>query len=173
MHSYENIIFRPLHIFYSLTPELYAVHWQSVMDLLVLVGCDRGEDSLWEAERLYSFPSRNRFGWRKLAAEVFPDHVDAGLIFVHRVQDDLEIKKVISSATPPQPQEHISAAVWIKCLWHNEAVNIKAAWSNMRTCCITVCTHVDEIWIRPTQGWVSHIDVLASEHWGCSFPSGP
>ncbi len=156
-----------------LTPELYAVHWQSVMDLLVLVGCDRGEDGLWEAERLYSFPSRNRFGWRELTAEVFPDHVDAGLIFVHRVQDDLEIKKVISSATPLQPQEHISVAVWIKSLWHNEVVNIKAAWSNMRTCCITVCTHVDEIWIRPTQGWVSHIDVLASEHWGCSFPSGP
>lgn len=78
------------------------------MDLLVLVGCDRGEDGLWEAERLYSFPSRNRFGWRELAAEVFPDHVDAGLIFVHRVQDDLEIKKVTTSATPPQPQHFCS-----------------------------------------------------------------
>jgi len=67
------------------------------MDLLVLVGCDRSEDGLWEAERLYSFPCRNRFGWRKLAAEVFSDHVDTGLILVHRVQDDLEIKRVISS----------------------------------------------------------------------------
>lgn len=115
------------------------------MDLLVLVGCDRSEDGLWEAERLYSFPCRNRFGWRKLAAEVFSDHVDTGLILVHRVKDDLEIKRVISSTTLPQPRDRTYTAVLITFQWHNEAVNIKAAWTNMRTCCISVCTHVDEI----------------------------
>lgn len=78
------------------------------MDLLVLVGCDRSEDGLWEAERLYSFPCRNRFGWRKLAAEVFSDHVDTGLILVHRVKDDLEIKSYIInySATTTRPHLH-------------------------------------------------------------------
>lgn len=67
----------------------------TVMDLLVLVGGNRSKDGLWEAECLHTLPSGNRFGWGKLAAEVLPDHMDTRLIFVHGVQDDLEINTVI------------------------------------------------------------------------------
>lgn len=81
------------------------------MDLLVLVGCDRSEHGLWEAERLYSFSCRNRFSWRKLAAEVFPDHVDTGLILVHRVQDDLEIKSYIINYSATTTRAHLHSCM--------------------------------------------------------------
>lgn len=65
------------------------------MDLLVLVGGNCGKDGLWKAESLHTLPGGNSFGWRKLVAEVLSDHMDTGLIFVHGVQDDLEINRVI------------------------------------------------------------------------------
>lgn len=77
------------------------------MDLLVLVGGNCSKDGLREAESLHTLSSGNRFGWRKLAAEVLPDDMDTGLVFVHGVQDDLGINTVIFIT---HLQKHIHAA---------------------------------------------------------------
>lgn len=58
--------------------------------LLVLVSSDGGEDGLREAEGLDPLPGRHRLVWRQLAAEVLPDDVNARLILVHGVEDDLK-----------------------------------------------------------------------------------
>lgn len=58
--------------------------------LLVLVGSDGGEDGLREAEGLDSLPAGHRLVLRQFAAEVLPDDVNARLILVHGVEDDLE-----------------------------------------------------------------------------------
>lgn len=62
-------------------------------DLLVLVGGDGGEDGLREAEGLDSLPAGHRLVWRQFAAEVLPDDVNARLVLVHGVEDDLKIFK--------------------------------------------------------------------------------
>lgn len=59
------------------------------MYLLVLVSGDGGEDGLREAEGLDSFPAGHRLVGGQLAAEVLPDHVNARLVLVHGVEDDL------------------------------------------------------------------------------------
>lgn len=57
--------------------------------LLVLVSGHCGEDGLGEAEGLDSFPAGHRLVGGQLAAEVLPDDVNARLVLVHGVEDDL------------------------------------------------------------------------------------
>lgn len=57
--------------------------------LLVLVSSDSGEDRLGEAERLDPLPAGHRLVRGQLAAEVLPDDVNARLVLVHGVEDDL------------------------------------------------------------------------------------
>lgn len=57
--------------------------------LLVLVSGDGGEDGLGEAEGLDPFPAGHGLVGGQLAAEVLPDDVNARLVLVHGVEDDL------------------------------------------------------------------------------------
>lgn len=57
--------------------------------LLVLVSGDGGENGLREAEGLDSFTAGHRLVGGQLAAEVLPDDVNARLVLVHGVEDDL------------------------------------------------------------------------------------
>lgn len=57
--------------------------------LLVLVSGDGGEDGLGEAEGLDPFAAGHGLVGGQLAAEVLPDDVDARLVLVHGVEDDL------------------------------------------------------------------------------------
>lgn len=57
--------------------------------LLVLVSGDGGEDGLREAEGLDSIPAGHRLVGGQLAAEVLPDDMNARLVLVHGVEDDL------------------------------------------------------------------------------------
>lgn len=70
--------------------------------LLVLVSSDGGEDRLGEAERLDPLPAGHRLVRGQLAAEVLPDDVNARLVLVHGVEDDLvgrrEKSEVIETA---------------------------------------------------------------------------
>lgn len=105
------------------------------MDLLVLVGGNCGKNSLWKAESLHTLPSRNRFGWRKLAAEVLPDHMDTRLIFVHGVQDDLGINRVIFIT--------YSSAFTRLLLYALQACGIMKLWISARS---RACSHTGHIW---------------------------
>lgn len=58
--------------------------------LLVLVSGDSSEDRLREAEGLDSLPAGNRLVGRQFAAEVLPDDMNARLVLVHGVEDDLK-----------------------------------------------------------------------------------
>ena len=62
-----------------------AVFGQMGTDLLVLVSCDCGENSLGEVEGFHTLPAGYWFSWGELTAEVLPDHMDTRLISVHGV----------------------------------------------------------------------------------------
>lgn len=64
--------------------------WHCDTDLLVLISGDCSENSLREAESLYSLPSGYWLSRRQLTTEVLPDHMDTWLVLVHGVQDDLK-----------------------------------------------------------------------------------
>lgn len=68
-------------------------------DLLVLIRCDSGEDGLREAEGLDPLPGGDGLVGGQLAAEVLPDDVNARLILVHGVEDDLDTTEELKSDT--------------------------------------------------------------------------
>lgn len=70
--------------------------------LLVLIGCDGGEHGLREVECFHSIPNRDRFGGRKVAAEILANHVNSRLVFVHGVKNDLK-RGGDTSVTPGLP----------------------------------------------------------------------
>lgn len=75
--------------------------------LLVLVGGDGGEDGLREAEGLHPLPAGHRLVGGQFAAEVLPDDVDARLILVHGVEDDLQAEGVVSVLLQSGNDEHL------------------------------------------------------------------
>lgn len=68
-------------------------------DLLVLISCDSGEDGLGEAEGLDPLPGGDGLVGGQLTAEVLPDDVNARLILVHGVEDDLNTTEELKSET--------------------------------------------------------------------------
>lgn len=57
--------------------------------LLVLIGGDGGEHGLWEGEGARALPHWDGSDGGELLAALLADDVDAGLVLVHGVQDDL------------------------------------------------------------------------------------
>lgn len=68
-------------------------------DLLVLISCDSGKDGLREAEGLDPLPGGDGLVGGQLTAEVLPDDVNAWLILVHGVEDDLNTVEQLTSDT--------------------------------------------------------------------------
>lgn len=63
--------------------------------LLILIGCDCGELSLWEGEAVHSF-SRQRLDLRQVHPRVVLDDVHTGLVFMHRLKDYLDEEMMFS-----------------------------------------------------------------------------
>lgn len=57
--------------------------------LLILIGRDSGEHSLREGEGARALPNRDRSDRGQLLSALLPDDVDARLVLVHGVQNDL------------------------------------------------------------------------------------
>lgn len=90
--------------------------------LLVLVGCDSGEHCLRKVEGFHSIPYGHRLGGWEIAAEVFADHMDSRLVFVHRVQNDLK------------RGEGRLWEVWLRvsCIFSNSCAKYITRWKHWR-----------------------------------------
>lgn len=57
--------------------------------LLILISCDSGEHGLREGEGARALPGRDGPHWGQLLSALLADDVDARLVLVHGVQNDL------------------------------------------------------------------------------------
>lgn len=64
------------------------------MYLLILIGCDCGELRFWEGEAVHSL-SRQRLDLGQVHPRVVPDDVHTWLVFMHRLEDNLDEEKFL------------------------------------------------------------------------------